>query len=363
MIDSKSDADAEAERIRTEIRNGEFRNAPGLTLQWSVLSFGAFAEVWKERRGAHLVRPKDNEYRLRKICSFLIPGKPTFGEMPLSALTTDDIEAFRDSRRAAGLSPVTVNHDLKLLRKMLNWGVKKGYLERTPFKIGSEPAISLDREIPRNWRFANDEDEKRLLDAANPHLRAVITALLDTACRLGEILSLQWRDVNLNRREITIRAEKTKTRIERLVPISTRLLAILELRKLDSSGKEFQTEMFVFGDEIGGRVKSVRTAWENACERAGLNGLQLRDLRHEAGSRFDEAGVPIRYTSNMLGHSNLSTTSRYLNIHRRGLQAAMQKLEEHRPAVAQALHNPSEDAQDNVPPTGEQPAEKSPTIQ
>jgi integrase len=71
----------------------------------------------------------------------------------------------------------------------------------------------------------------------------------------------------------------------------------------------------------------------------------LRDLRHEAGSRFDEAGVPTNYVSKLLGHTNLTTTSRYLNIHRRGLQLAMQKLEEHRAgqkSVAHALHKDRE---------------------
>ena len=67
------------------------------------------------------------------------------------------------------------------------------------------------------------------LDSANPHLRGVITAMLDTACRPGEILSLQWRDVSLDRRELTIRAEKEKTRRERIIPISTRLMALLEM--------------------------------------------------------------------------------------------------------------------------------------
>jgi integrase len=81
----------------------------------------------------------------------------------------------------------------------------------------------LDREIPRNWRFNTEEDEQKLLDAANPHLRAVIVALLDTAARPGEILSLQWRDVSLGRHELVFRAEKSKTRTERIVPISTRL--------------------------------------------------------------------------------------------------------------------------------------------
>ena len=63
-------------------------------------------------------------------------------------------------------------------------------------------AIALEREIPRNWRFDSEEDEQKLLDAANPHLRAVLIALLDTAARLGEILSLQWKDVNLEQTRV-----------------------------------------------------------------------------------------------------------------------------------------------------------------
>jgi integrase len=212
--------------------------------------------------------------------------------------------------------------------------IQSSYLERSPFKIGTEAAISLDREIPRNWRFASEEDEQKPLDACNPHLRAIVVAMLDTACRPGELLSLQWRDVNLARKELTVRAEKAKTRTERLIPISTRLHAILEMRKVGPDG----ADAFVFGDATGAQVKSVRTAWENARTTAGLTGLQLRDLRHEAGSRFEEAGVAVVYVSKLLGHTNLSTTSRYLNIHRRGLHAAMEKLEAHRPAVAQPLH-------------------------
>ena len=91
--------------------------------------------------------------------------------------------------------------------------------------------------------------------------------------------------------------------------------------------------------------------------------MQLRDLRHEAGSRFEEAGVPVTFVSKTLGHTNLTTTSRYLNIHRRGLHAAMEKLEAHRPAVAQPLHKPEENPPADVPPSGEQPASKPPTIQ
>ena len=330
-IDSKTEAVAEAERIRTAIRNGTFRAAlPVVAPPVSVLTFKAFADVWKARRGCQLVRPRDNDYRLTTINAFVVPGRDglTFGDLPVDQIRTGDIEAFRDSRKAENLSACTINHDLKLLRKMFNWGIRRGYVERTPFKIGTESAIALDREIPRDRRFQNDDDEQRLLEAADPHLRAVITALLDTACRLGEILSLQWHDVNLERREMTIQAAKAKTRTSRIVPMSTRLLSTLEMRKLDPAGKELDGDRYVFGDEIGNRVKSVRIAWEAAREKAGLADLQLRDLRHEAGSRFDEAGVSTNYVSKILGHASLSTTTRYLNIQRRGLHLAMEKLEE-----------------------------------
>lgn len=114
------------------------------------------------------------------------------------------------------------------------------------------------------------------------------------------------------------------------------------MRTHDPAGERFPPQAFVFGDAVGGRIKSVQTAWRSACEAIGLVGFQLRDLRHEAGSRFEEAGIPITYVSKLLGHTNLTTTSRYLNIHRRELHRMMQRFEASRngssAAVAQPLH-------------------------
>src|SRR5262245_25024723 len=104
--------------------------------------------------------------------------------------------------------------------------------------------------------------------------------MLETACRPGEILSLQWMDVNLLQREIIIRAEKAKTRRDRLVPVSQRLFAILEMRRLDPSGQELPAHGYVFGDQLGRQVSSVRRDWERARATAGLPHWHLADLRH-----------------------------------------------------------------------------------
>ena len=124
-----------------------------------------------------------------------------------------------------GLSPVTINHDLKLLRKMLNWGIRKGYLEKTPSKSaprrrshlrGKRPATGASR-LRATRRSCSTPATRTCVPWSRPCWNRV---------SLGEILSLQWQDVNVHKREITIRAEKSKTRTSRLVPISTRLASI-----------------------------------------------------------------------------------------------------------------------------------------
>jgi integrase len=71
--------------------------------------------------------------------------------------------------------------------------------------------------------------------------------------------------------------------------------------------------------------------------------VQLRDLRHESGSRFDEAGVPINYVSKLLGHASLTTTSRYLNVQRRELHRAVALLEERFASRLQSDEQPAAD--------------------
>jgi integrase len=68
------------------------------------------------------------------------------------------------------------------------------------------------------------------------------------------------------------------TSTSRIVPISSRLRALLEMRRTDPSGREFGPEAFVFGNEVGERVTSIRNAWEMARDAARLTTLQLRDL-------------------------------------------------------------------------------------
>jgi integrase len=265
--------------------------------------------------------------------------------MPITAITEDVIELFFAGLRAEGLAASTRNKYIQFVKALFRWATKKGYLSRNP--IAGTETLKREKHAQRNRRLEPAE-EAALLEHAGPHLQRLIIGALETGCRRGELLSLTWRDVNLERRELTVRAENNKTRTGRVLPISARLAGILELAKTDPAGQTFGADKFVFGDVVGQQVGDVKRAWEccvlkahghtpaytrtNALDevsRLALEAIDLtfHDLRHEAGSRLLEAGWPLHNVSHMLGHANIAQTSTYLNATKVGLQDAMRRLD------------------------------------
>jgi integrase len=234
----------------------------------------------------------------------------------------------------------------------------------TPFKPGSEPVIKLAQE-PKRSRRLQDGDEATLLAASAPHLRSAIEAALETGMRRGEILSLQWSQVEgvtvdgtkLNwgpRAELVLPWKKTKTRRDRRIPISTRLKGVLEMRRFDPAAKLLPTDAFVFGTEIGTRLTSFKRAWNTAVlkshghepaytdtgnltagSRAALAAIDLHfhDLRREAGSRWLEGSVPLHTIRDWLGHESIAQTSTYLAGTLKTQHDAMKRFEEHQAAL------------------------------
>jgi integrase len=149
---------------------------------------------------------------------------------------------------------------------MSRWAVRKGY-RTTPLVHDDSDVVRRRKETQRHRRLEPGEEEK-LLAAAEPHLQAVIIAALETCCRQGEVLTLRWADVSLARGEIVLRPEHTKDREKRVIPISSRLREVVEMRRSDPDGRPLPPMAYVFGDEIGRPVGSVRRAWQTAVLRA-----------------------------------------------------------------------------------------------
>ncbi len=140
------------------------------------------------------------------------------------------------------------------------------------------------------------------------------------------------RQVHCQENVLCFSDETTKTAVARTIPMSQRLRGELDMRRTDLTGQPFPSGAYVFGNEIGERVKSVRRAWTRTCARAGIDGLHLHDLRREFGSRLQEApGVSLHEVATWLGHCNISTTSRSLATTTAGqLHHTLRKMEKAR---------------------------------
>ena len=209
-----------------------------------------------------------------------------------------------------------------------------------------------------------DKDRHRICGTG-----AELEAALETGMRLGEILSLQWTQVEGLKftgsavrwepnAELVLPFGKTKTRRDRRIPISTRLKAILEMRRFDPAGEPIPPHGYVFGNAIGGRVQDNSRAWHSAVlkshghqptytktkqlsetSREALRAINLHfhDLRREAGSRWLEGGVPLHTVRDWLGHTNIAQTSTYLSGTMKTQHDAMRQFEERRAAALQPI--------------------------
>jgi integrase len=197
-------------------------------------------------------------------------------------------------------------------------------------------------------------------------LSGLIVAAIESGCRRGELLALHWGDVDLAKGALLVRAVEAgakKTGRARTVPISARLAAILEMAKTDSAEREHPPSAFVFG-ELRERVQSIDKAWGtcvlraygyepeweaggklSAVSRAALKAVDLKfhDLRHEAGSRWLEAGMPLHHVKEILGHANIAQTDTYLNASRFALQDSMKRFDAVRGGKPVANETPIDD--------------------
>lgn len=367
-IDSKTVAEEEAQRLRTGIiatladpaitllsaRTRELLGlpAPSVTAVLKVLTVRQLLKAYHERHLSRQASSERQQYQIGIVNRTTIarPDGTTapLGDWLAADVTADTLERLREARTARDVhnhegrkgsnrigGVTAANRDLRLLRAAFNWALRTGYVEQSPFKRGGEPTVRLTGERARSRRLQAGEEE-RLLPACGTHLRPLVEAALETGCRRGEVLGLQWSQVQLEgRAELHLPAGKTKTGKARRVPVSSRLKQILEMRRdglratLELKDDErLAGTLYVFGNEIGQKVDSIKTAWRLACQRATLEDLHFHDLRREAGSRWLEGGVPLHTIRDWLGHTNIAQTSTYLSSTMAGGAEAMRRFEE-----------------------------------
>ena len=254
--------------------------------------------------------------------------KPFFGHVPAAKLTTDMGRTYIAQRQSKGIANATINRELALLRRAYN-------LRR----LSTPPRVTSVRYLPRleekNVRkgFFEDDQYRRLLDELPEYLQPILSFAYYTRCRRGEILQLQWQQVDLDHAVVRLEAGTTKNDEPRILPLVSDLVTALSERKRIRD-RFHPSCPWVFFHE-GERIRSFKTAWAGACKRAELVTQDgepeklFHDLRRTGVRNLVRAGVPETVAMRISGHKTRSVFDRYNITSEADLKEAAEKLDRH----------------------------------
>jgi integrase len=259
---------------------------------------------------------------------------PALGELPLRGVGREPIQAMLNAKLASGLAWETVHHLQCALSKILGTAVEWGYIEANPVRM-----TRLPRRRRMHSKVVLGAAELRLLVARLPEpSRSLVLLLMLTGLRIGELLALRWRNVDLAaglvRVEETVydgHFDEPKSRHSmRLIPLGPLAVAVLSEKRrpgmVDSSS-------LVFSSHKGGtldRRTLLSRQLKPAAKAAGLGNVTWHLLRHSNATLHDSLGTPLGTVQALLGHSSSEITRQvYLHSLPEDRRLAAEKLEAH----------------------------------
>jgi integrase len=241
------------------------------------------------------------------------------GDLRLSDVTPDILAECRDELMQS-FRPGVVRVYIAPLSHAFSVAVREWrWLDTNPVS-----SITRPRNTQLRVRFLDDDERSRLLEACkqsrSPYLYIVVVLALSTGARKGEILSLRWPDVDLQRGVITL--NKTKNRERRALPLAgyalERMREHARVRRLDTN--------LVFPGLDRQKPADIGLAWEKARDRAGIKDFLFHDLRHSAASYLAMNGASLAEIAEVLGHKSFDMVKRYAHLseqHTAGVVARM----------------------------------------
>ncbi len=248
----------------------------------------------------------------------------------LDGLGAADVHGYIAGRRGLGVKASTIRRELSLLSAAINHA-RRWWDWNVPNPVqGRRPPAGEGRV-----RWLTRAEAARLIQAAEqepraPHLADFIHLALNTGCRKGELLGLEWRRVSLADALLLLDPEHTKTARRRSVPLNRAARAAL-LRLAGFRAEHCPGSPWVFCHKDGSRVRNIRKGFTTACARVGIENFTPHDLRHTCAAWLVSSGVPLAEVKELLGHTTVQMTERYAHLAPENVRAAVERLETKNP--------------------------------
>lgn len=315
-------AQAFAEKLTAQLKwaehNGEplALSQPDQTMPTVKVYLGGWLETYAK------VHCKTSTYRgyKRAIEQHLIPA---FGDRPLHLLKRDEIKRLIARQIEAKKARGTIQNYLVPLKAAYNQAREDGVVMLNPAeRLGKLLQRSQDRR--EEMQPLTAQEVQTLLTVAESHYPALYPVLLcavRTGLRQGELIGLQWGDMDSRGQFLDVRrgvvlgeVTTTKSKKMRRVDLSPQVLAALqrvkEIRQLHamSQGEALSPWVFLSPEGMRWDERNLRRGFYRCLDAAGIRQVRFHDLRHTYASLMAEAGAPPKYVQKQLGHSSFQVT-------------------------------------------------------
>ena len=247
--------------------------------------------------------------------------RETFGRFRACRITSEQIRAYITRRQSEGIANGTINRELAALKRMFRLAS-----QQTPPLVARAPHIPHLQENNVRQGFFTEEEYKLLRAVLPDYVKVPLILAYWTGMRAGEILTLQWEQVDLERGLIRLEPGTTKNNRGRLIPLVTEVTEALW---------QWKQRMLLPYPSCpwvchyrGKRLLAVPTkSWKKACDRVGLKGKLFHDLRRTAVRNMVRAGISERVAMQISGHQTRSVFDRYDIVSEADLYQAQERLD------------------------------------
>jgi integrase len=310
---------AEAERLLKQLE-GDVAHGRPLFSSADKLTFDALA---KDFVGDYEVNRKRSLGKARKTVQKLTE---VFGGWRAVNITTPAIRTYIERRQHDGFSNGTINRDLAALKRMFSLGVQAKLLSHDHI-----PDIPMLKEGPPRSGFFESEQFQAVLRHLRPEIKPVALFAHETGWRLREVLTLQWRQVDLSQGFARLDPGTTKNDDGRLAYLSPGLLDVLQAQRATARVVEREKSIIIpwVFHRRGRRILRFLASWRTACIKAGVPDRLFHDLRRTAVRNMVRAGIPERVAMQISGHKTRSVFERYNIVSEADLKDAAKKIAAH----------------------------------
>ncbi len=316
-------------KLKTDAARGEFnikKKKPSMTL----------AEFWKEKY-LPWIKVNKKSWEIDKY-NFEKNLNPELGKKRLDLISPFDIEKLivslkkRKNKQGNPLSAAYIKHQIVLLNRIFNvadeWGAFSG---QNPCKKIKKPKVN--NQIVE---YLSEQELIQLVDTLNTWpdkmQSSIVFFSLYTGMRPSEIFKLEWRDVDLETKSVTLRDPKGK--VDQTLPLSEKAVQVLK-----DIPKEYDTP-FIFYSVNGKQRKTIRHGWKKIKAAAGIHeSFRYYDLRHNYASYLVSSGVSLYQVQKLLTHKDSSTTMRYAHLSDKSLRDTVNRSDELLTPSKGEIHN------------------------